>query len=68
MLDQAGTWLFIITGKVSGSHGFQGPYGLALDPQGNIHVAAVMVLTPSKSSHLRGPASDHMGMSRVHPE
>ena len=51
MLDQAGTWLFIITGKVSGSHGFQGPYGLALDPQRNIHVAAngsntIKVFTP----------------------
>ena len=40
-----------INGNVSGSHGFQSPYGLALDPQGNIHVAAygsntIKVFTP----------------------
>ena len=40
ILDQNGTWLLTINGNVSGSHGFQSPYGLALDPQGNIHVAA----------------------------
>ena len=40
ILDQAGTWLLTINGNVSGSHRFQDPYGLALDPQGNIHVAA----------------------------
>ena len=38
-------------GNVSGSHAFQRPYGLALDPQGNIHVAThgsntVKVFTP----------------------
>ena len=27
-------------GKVLGSHSFESPRGLALDPQGNIHVAA----------------------------
>eukprot|EP00731_Ephydatia_muelleri_P008879 Em0004g1217a len=51
ILDQAGTWLLTINGSVSGSHGFQHPYGLALDPQGNIHVAAygsncIKVFTP----------------------
>ena len=40
-----------INGNVTGSHGFQTPYGLALDPQGNIHVAAfsfntIKVFTP----------------------
>ena len=40
ILDQAGTWLLTINGNVPGSHGFQYPYGVALDPQGNIHVAA----------------------------
>ena len=40
MLDQAGTWLLTINDNVSGNHAFQRPYGLALDPQGNIHVAA----------------------------
>ena len=51
ILDQAGTWLLTINGSVTGSHGFQHPYGLALDPQGNIHVAAwcsncIKVFTP----------------------
>ena len=39
MLDQAGTWLLTINGKVTGSHHFQRPQVLALDPQGNIHIA-----------------------------
>ena len=51
ILDQGGTLLLTIDGNVSGSHGFQHPYGLALDPQGNIHVAAfssncIKVFTP----------------------
>ena len=57
ILDQAGTWLLTINGNVTGSHAFQHPRGLALDPQGNIHIA-----NSSKSSHVRGPISDHMGM------
>ena len=35
-----GGWLLTIDGKGSGNHSFQYPWGLALDPQGNIHVAA----------------------------
>ena len=51
ILDQGGTLLLTIDGNVSGSHGFQHPCGLALDPQGNIHVAAhgsncIKVFTP----------------------
>eukprot|EP00731_Ephydatia_muelleri_P032931 Em0024g475a len=51
ILDQAGTWLLTINGNVPGNHGFQNPYGVALDPQGNIHVAAngsntIKVFTP----------------------
>ena len=37
LLVEAGTWLRTIDYKV---HPFNNPYGLALDPQGNIHVAA----------------------------
>ena len=43
ILDQNGSWLLTINGNVSGAQGFKGfkdPWGLALDPQGNIHVAA----------------------------
>eukprot|EP00731_Ephydatia_muelleri_P033784 Em0038g3a len=40
LLDQAGTWLLTIKGNVSGPQNFENPYGLALDSQGNIHVAA----------------------------
>ena len=40
ILDQAGIWLLTIDVDVTGSHAFQNPCGLALDPQGNIHVAA----------------------------
>ena len=40
VLDQVGTWLLTIIGNVTGNQAFQKPRGLALDPQGNIHVAA----------------------------
>eukprot|EP00731_Ephydatia_muelleri_P000327 Em0001g327a len=40
ILDQAGTWLLTINGNVTDGYGFLNPYALALDPQGNIHVAA----------------------------
>ena len=51
ILDQAGTWLLTIIGNVLGNHHFLYPYGVALDPQGNIHVAAsgsntIKVFTP----------------------
>eukprot|EP00731_Ephydatia_muelleri_P000400 Em0001g400a len=51
ILDQAGTWLLTINGGVTGSNAFLIPRGLALDPQGNIHVAAsrssnITVFTP----------------------
>ena len=49
ILDQVGTWLWTIKG--SGSHAFRFPYGLSLDPLGNINVAAfdsntIKVFTP----------------------
>eukprot|EP00731_Ephydatia_muelleri_P009099 Em0004g1437a len=51
ILDQVGTWLLTINGNVSGCQAFKEPYGLALDPQGNIHVAVwgsntIKVFTP----------------------
>eukprot|EP00731_Ephydatia_muelleri_P028889 Em0020g533a len=51
LFDQAGTWLLTINGNFPGSHGFLNPYGVALDPQGNIHVTAmgsntITVFTP----------------------
>ena len=39
ILDQAGPWLLTINGKATGSHHFQRPQDLALDAQGNIHIA-----------------------------
>ena len=44
ILDQNGSWLLTINGNVSGSHGFKAPYGLALDPQRNIHVTAWVLM------------------------
>ena len=51
ILDQNDSWLMTINGNVSGGLGFIKPYGLALDPQGNSHVAAngsntIKVFTP----------------------
>ena len=48
ILDEAGTWLSTIEDN---DHPFKTPYGLAFDPQGNIHVAAhgsncIKVFTP----------------------
>ena len=51
ILDQNGSWLLTINGNVSGDQGFKDPRGLALGPQGKIHVAAygsntINVFTP----------------------
>ena len=77
-MDQAGTWLLTINGNVPGSHGFQNPYGVALDPQGNIHFAAngsntIKVFTPEGTyvrsyGDVKGPtgiAIDEEGYSLV---
>ena len=53
ILDQIGRWLLKINGNVSGAQGFKNPWGLALDPQGNIHVTANGSNT-IKSLHTRG--------------
>ena len=81
ILDQNGSWLLTINGNVSGAQGFQGfkdPWGLALDPQGNIHVAAygsntIKVFTPEGTyvrsyGDVKGPtgiAIDEEGYSLV---
>ena len=54
ILDQNGSWRLIINGNVAN---FTYPYGLALDPQGNIHVTAfesntIKVFTPD-GTHVR---------------
>ena len=38
--SEDGDWLLTIDGTGSGDNCFQSPWGLSLDPQGNIHVAA----------------------------
>ena len=40
IFNENGGWLLTIDGNGSGNHSFQSPWGLDLDPQGNIHVAA----------------------------
>eukprot|EP00731_Ephydatia_muelleri_P015888 Em0009g312a len=40
IFNESGGWLLTIDGKGSGNHSFESPQGLALDSQGNIHVAA----------------------------
>eukprot|EP00731_Ephydatia_muelleri_P008562 Em0004g900a len=39
IFNEYGGWLLTIDGNGSASHSFQSSWGLALDPQGNIHVA-----------------------------
>ena len=46
MFKKNGCWLLTIDGEGSGNHSFQSQWGLALDPQGNIHVAAYIELVP----------------------
>ena len=72
ILDQNGSWLLTINGNVSGAQGFKGikdPWGLALDPQGNIHVAAndfctIKVFTP-EGTYVRsyGDVKDPTGIA-----
>ena len=64
LLDQAGTWLLTIKGNVSGPQNFENPYGLALDSQGNIHVAArgsstIKVFSPEGTYVRSYGARDH---------
>ena len=81
ILDQNGSWLLTINGNISGAQGFKGfkdPWGLTLDPQGNIHVAAwgsntIKVFTPEETyvrsyGDVKGPsgiAIDEEGYSLV---
>ena len=51
VFSQDGDWFLTIDGTRSGDSSFQRPWGLSLDPQGNIHVAAsgsntIKVFTP----------------------
>ena len=67
ILDQAGIWLLTIDGNdpTCSGYAFQFPHGLALDSQGNIHVAArysntIKVFTPEGTyvrsyGDIRGP-------------
>ena len=77
-MDQNGSWLITINGNVSGAQGFNNPWGLALDLQGNIHVAAygsntIKVFTPEGTyvrsyGDVKGPtgiAIDEEGYSFV---
>ena len=51
VFNQDGGWLWTIDGSGSGDHSLKDPCGLALDPDGNIHVVdsdsnAIKVFTP----------------------
>ena len=64
LLDQAGTWLLTIKGNVSDPQNFENPYGLALDSQGNIYVAArgsstIKVFSPEGTYVRSYGARDH---------
>ena len=68
ILDQNGSWLLTINGNVSNAQGFKDPRGLALDSQGNIHVAAwgsdtIKVFTP-EGTYVRS-YGDVMGPSGI---
>ena len=78
ILDQNSSWVLTMNGNVSDAQGFQYPWGLALDPQGNIHVAAygsntIKVFTPEGTyvrsyGDVKGPtgiAIDEEGYSLV---
>ena len=75
LLDEAGTWLSTIEDN---DHPFKNPFGLALDPQGNIHVAGkgsncIKVFTPEVTyvrsyGDVKGPSGiviDEEGYSLV---
>ena len=69
ILDQNGSWLLTINGNVFGAQSFKNPWGLALDPQGNIHVAAlcsdtINVFTP-EGTYVRsyGDVKDPTGIA-----
>ena len=81
ILDQAGTRLLTINGNGTGIQAFTNPYGLALDPKGNIHVTAygpnaIKVFTPEGTCvrsywDVKGPSGiviDEEGYSFVNEE
>ena len=78
ILNEDGGWLLTISDNCSGNHTFRSPKGLALDPQGNIHIAVygsntIKVFTKEgvyirMYGHLNGPkriAIDDEGYSFV---
>ncbi|KAL5497457.1 hypothetical protein EMCRGX_G013931 [Ephydatia muelleri] len=72
LLDQAGTWLLTIKGNVSGPQNFENPYGLALDSQGNIYVAArgsstIKVFSPEGTYVRSYGARDHANQRYILP-
>ena len=64
LLDEAGTWLSTIEDN---DHPFSTHMALPWILKGT-SMLQLMVRTASKSSHLRGPMSDHMGISSVQLE
>ena len=76
ILDPAGAWLLTIDGNVATCSGyaFRHPQGLALDPQGNIHVAdrgsnTIKVFTPEGTyvrsyGDVKGPTGIRWSQSR----
>ena len=59
ILDEAGTWLLTIGGNITGCE-FTSPYGVALDPEGNIHITSTYVYNCSNTIKVFTPEGKYV--------